>query len=92
MFQPSRNQAGGVWPDASQDDAAREVEFARKLKCAGLVLNHVKDERDPASIPHRMIMEDMLEVPVLGEVMHGETDGGELVAALNVVRRPSADV
>jgi dethiobiotin synthetase len=55
---------------------------ARRLKCTGLILNHVSDERDPASIPHRMILEDMLDVPVLGEVMHGETDGLELLAAI----------
>lgn len=56
---------------------------SRGLKCRGLVLNHVRDERDPASISHRRILEDMLEVPVLGEVMHGETDGAELLGAMS---------
>ncbi len=65
---------------------------ARKMKCAGLILNHVSDERDPASIPHRMILEDMLDVPVLGEVMHGETDGRELMEALKVARQPSSEI
>jgi len=55
---------------------------ARHSKCAGLILNHVSDQRDPASIPHRLILEDMLDVPVLGEVMHGETDGRELLRVL----------
>ena len=55
---------------------------SRGLKCLGLVLNHVRDERDPASISHRMILEDILDVPVLGEVMHGETDGSALLEAI----------
>lgn len=66
--------------------------LARQLRCAGLILNQVSDERDPASIPHRMILEDMLEVPVIGEVMHGETDGRELLGALQelVAKQPSS--
>jgi dethiobiotin synthetase len=55
---------------------------SRGLKCHGLVLNHVSDARDSVSIPHKMILEDMLDVPVLGEVMHGETDGGDLLRTL----------
>lgn len=55
---------------------------SRGLTCAGLILNHVADSRDPASISHRMILQDMLEVPVLGEVLHGETDGSLLLEAL----------
>jgi dethiobiotin synthetase len=47
---------------------------SRRMKCAGLILNQVADERDPASISHRMILEQMLDVPVLAEVMHGETE------------------
>ncbi|MCE9519450.1 MAG: dethiobiotin synthase [Verrucomicrobia bacterium] len=65
---------------------------ARQLQCAGLILNHVSDERDPASIPHRMILEDMLDVPVLGEVLHGETDGSALLEALQVARQTSAEI
>lgn len=55
---------------------------ARHSTCAGLILNQVSDQRDPASISHRLILEDMLDVPVLGEVMHGEMDGGELLASI----------
>ena len=55
---------------------------SRDMKCLGLVLNHVRDERDPASISHRMILEDMLDVPVICEVMHGETDGSALLEAI----------
>lgn len=46
---------------------------ARGLRCAGLVLNQVQDERDLASISNRMVLERFLDVPVLAEVMHGET-------------------
>ena len=42
---------------------------SRGMKCAGLILNQVLDERDPASISHRMILEQMLDVPVIAEVM-----------------------
>ncbi len=55
---------------------------SRNMKCAGIVLNHVCAERDSASISHRRILEDMVEVQVIGEVMHGETDGSELLNAL----------
>ncbi len=55
---------------------------SRNMKCAGIVLNHVRDERDSASISHRRILEDMLDVPVIGEVMHGETSGSELLDAI----------
>lgn len=47
---------------------------ARHMKCAGLILNHVSDERDPASISHRMILEQMTDVPVIAEVMHGASE------------------
>lgn len=48
---------------------------ARGLTCAGLVLNHVHDERDPASISNRMVLQHFLpDVPILAEVMHGETE------------------
>lgn len=45
---------------------------AAGLECAGLVINHPADERDAASISNRGVLEEVLEVPVLGEVMHGE--------------------
>ncbi|MEI6535281.1 MAG: dethiobiotin synthase [Verrucomicrobiaceae bacterium] len=56
--------------------------LSRNMKCAGIVLNHVSDERDNASISNRRIIEDMLEVPVIGEVMHGETSGSELLEGI----------
>lgn len=48
---------------------------ARGLTCAGLILNYVKDERDAASISNRMVLERFLpDIPVLAEIMHGETE------------------
>jgi dethiobiotin synthetase len=48
---------------------------ARGLTCAGIILNHVQDERDPASISNGMVLRHFLpDVPVLAEVMHGETE------------------
>lgn len=47
---------------------------ARGLTCAGIILNYVKDERDAASISNRMVLEHFLDVPVLAEIMHGETE------------------
>ena len=46
----------------------------RGLKCAGLILNHVDIERHSATITNRAILEDLLEVPVLLDVIHGETE------------------
>lgn len=46
---------------------------ARGLTCAGIILNHAADERDAASISNRMVLEQFSSVPVLAEVMHGET-------------------
>ena len=46
----------------------------RGLTCAGILLNHVGDERDVASISNAAILRAMLpDVPVLAEIMHGET-------------------
>jgi dethiobiotin synthetase len=46
----------------------------RGLKCAGVILNHAHDERDAASISNRRVLENFLNVPVLADVMHGETE------------------
>ncbi|MFZ4764139.1 MAG: dethiobiotin synthase [Roseimicrobium sp.] len=54
---------------------------ARGLSCLGVVLNYAAPGRDAASISNRMILERM-GIAVLGEVMHGETDGRELLDAL----------
>jgi dethiobiotin synthetase len=47
---------------------------ARGLTCVGIILNYVRDERDPASITNRAVLAKFSPVPVLGEVMHGETE------------------
>jgi dethiobiotin synthetase len=47
---------------------------ARGLECLGVIMNQVADERDAASISNRMVLEAFLEVPVLAELMHGESE------------------
>lgn len=49
---------------------------SRGLTCAGVIMNHVHDERDPASITNRATLEAFTDVPILAEVMHGETEIG----------------
>ncbi|MBX7209125.1 MAG: dethiobiotin synthase [Verrucomicrobiaceae bacterium] len=51
----------------------RNIE-TRGLKCAGIILNHVCDVRDAASISNRATLEAFTSAPVLAEVMHGETE------------------
>jgi dethiobiotin synthetase len=47
----------------------------RGLTVAGIILNHVADERDPASISNRAMLQHFLpHVVVLADVMHGETE------------------
>ena len=46
----------------------------RGLTCAGLVLNSIAEERDAASITNRGILEDILGLPILAELLHGETE------------------
>lgn len=47
---------------------------ARGMACAGVILNHTQDARDPASISNRAVLEIFTAVPVIAEVMHGETE------------------
>ena len=54
---------------------------ARGLRCLGVLLNYAAEGRDAASIANGMILQRM-DVPVLGEVMHGETDGREILEAI----------
>lgn len=45
------------------------------LTCAGIILNYVGDSRDTASISNAAVLRQVLpEVPVVAEVMHGETE------------------
>ena len=46
----------------------------RGLTCVGIFLNHPADERDPASISNRHILEAFTDVPVVAEILHGATE------------------
>ncbi len=46
---------------------------ARGLHCAGIILNHTRDERDLASISNRAVLEQFSNVPIVLEIMHGES-------------------
>ncbi|OAI56890.1 cobyrinic acid a,c-diamide synthase [Verrucomicrobiaceae bacterium SCGC AG-212-N21] len=58
----------------------RNIE-ARGMSCLGVVLNYAAEGRDAASITNGMTLQRM-GVHVLGEVMHGETDGAELLGSV----------
>jgi dethiobiotin synthetase len=47
---------------------------AHGLTCVGIILNQPADERDPASISNRAVLEEFTSIPILAEIMHGETD------------------
>ena len=49
---------------------------ARGLKLAGIVLNHVTDARDAASISNRTILEQLLTPPLMLDILHGTTEIG----------------
>jgi dethiobiotin synthetase len=59
----------------------RNIE-GRGMTCLGVVLNYAAEGRDAASITNGMTLQRM-GVLVLGEVMHGETDGAELLGAID---------
>ncbi len=45
------------------------------LICAGIILNYVEDSRDMASISNAAVLREVFpHIPVLAEVMHGETE------------------
>ncbi len=47
---------------------------ARGLACAGVILNHPAPERDAVSISNRLVLERFSGVPVIAEIMHGESE------------------
>jgi len=47
---------------------------ARSLPLAGLVLNHIAEERDAASISNRALLEQILDPPFILDLLHGETE------------------
>jgi dethiobiotin synthetase len=47
---------------------------AHGMTCVGIVLNYPQDERDSASISNRSALEAFTNVPILAELMHGDTE------------------
>lgn len=45
---------------------------ARGLECLGIIFNNVKDEWDTACVTNRSMIEEFSDVPVLGELIHGQ--------------------
>ncbi|RFC48387.1 MAG: dethiobiotin synthetase [Verrucomicrobia bacterium] len=62
----------------------RQVE-AFDLKVAGLVLNHVRPERDAASISNRVVLEQFLGCPIVAE-LHFEEESIDLAPVEEAVR------
>ncbi|MCF6312652.1 MAG: dethiobiotin synthase [Verrucomicrobiales bacterium] len=46
----------------------------RGLECAGLILNQCQAERDSASISNRVILEEMIEAPILAEILFDQSE------------------
>jgi len=46
---------------------------ARGLTCAGVILNNIATEPDPATSTNRAVLEHLLEVPILYEIERGQT-------------------
>ena len=44
------------------------------LELIGIILNHISDERDSASITNRSVMEDIIKPPVILDILHEETE------------------
>ncbi len=44
------------------------------LHCAGMILNHPGEERDAASVSNAAILAQVTRIPILAEVMHGQTE------------------
>jgi dethiobiotin synthetase len=49
-----------------------EAVRARKLECAGVILNRVSPEEDAAALTNRSVLEEVAAVPVLAEVNYGQ--------------------
>ena len=45
---------------------------AQGIRCAGIIFNNVQEEWDTASITNRAMLEEMVDVPVLEELIHGQ--------------------
>lgn len=44
------------------------------LELTGIILNHITDERDAASITNRSVLENIIKPPVILDVLHEETE------------------
>jgi dethiobiotin synthetase len=44
------------------------------LELIGIILNHISDERDSASITNRSVMKDIIKPPVILDILHEETE------------------
>lgn len=47
---------------------------ARGLRCHSIVLNHLGEEWDAASVTNRRLIEEFTQVPVQAELIHGQED------------------
>ncbi|MBB5353523.1 dethiobiotin synthetase [Haloferula luteola] len=45
---------------------------ASGLEVAGLVLNHLQDELDTAAITNKGVIEELVDAPILAEIIHGQ--------------------
>ncbi len=44
------------------------------LRCGGIILNYVDEERDAASISNTHLLREFTDVPILGEIAHGSEE------------------
>ncbi len=44
------------------------------LELMGIILNHINDERDTASITNRSVLEDIIKPPLILDILHEETE------------------
>ena len=44
------------------------------LSCAGLILNQPEEERDAASISNTAVLSQLVEAPILAEIMHDQDE------------------
>lgn len=65
-----KNQRGAASLATMTVRAIRE----RGLECRAIVLNHIGEEWDTASVTNRQLIEDCTGVPVVAELIHGQED------------------
>ncbi len=65
-----KNQRGAAALATMTVRAIRE----RGLECRAIILNHIGEEWDTASVTNRQLIEDCTGVPVVAELIHGQED------------------